>query len=219
MKLITYVLASLGLFSLSANALEIGPFEANGTICCLAEAQDNAAYYGQLFLTPTIGNAKHVRATDLSFAITRTSGNATKFRVLIVEVSGDLTPPSVNGGGLTFAPTVVLWESQEIVLPPISSSTLVELELPRVKLETGRVYAFLVDAFVAFDGQPGLAEFESTADYQDGYFFFLPNPVGSTREENFGQTWIGFKAPGPDLNFSISFLPRAFGLTNQLDDK
>lgn len=186
--------------------IEIGATDTNGQVFYLAEASQYAAYYGQLFQVPVLqGSGRPVRPLDLAFTVTRTVGAPSKFRVLIVEVEGDTTPPS-SVGAVTFVATTVLWESEDITLEGVVGPTPVTVTFDGLKLEADRTYAFLLDAFVLFDGRASYAEFSaSSSSYDDGYFFFLPNPPGATRIENFGRTWIAFASPGIDLEFTMRF--------------
>jgi hypothetical protein len=190
-----------------ARTVQIGATDTNGQIFYLAESSQYAAYYGQLFKTPVLDRrARPVVPIDLTFKVTRTVGAPSRFRVLIVDVAGDLTPPTTNGGAVTFVPTTVLWESQDITIDGVTSPTPVTVTFTDLWLDAGHSYAFLLDAYVLSDGNSNYAELSGSASsYSDGYFFFLPNPAGTSRLANFGGTWISFAAPGSDLEFMMRF--------------
>jgi hypothetical protein len=186
--------------------VEIGATDTDGQVFYLAEAAQYAAYYGQLFKVPVLqGTGRPIRPLDLTFTVTRTVGAPSKFRVLVAEVEGDTTPP-LSTGAVTFVPTTVLWESEDLVLEGVVSPTPVIVDFKGLELEAGRTYAFLLDAFVLFDGSTSYTEFSGgPSSYNDGYFFFLPNPPGATRLENFGRTWITLANPGISLDFTMRF--------------
>jgi len=202
----------------SAQAVVIGASDANGTLFYLGELSNGAAYYGQTFIAPGAGNGGRSVAKDLTFTITNTFLGPTQFRVLVTEVEGDTSPPS-STGIIDLNPTNVLFESSDLFFspdyaalpngfPPDSNLQEITVSFGGLPLDANRTYAFLIDAFVLFDGVQNATSFlAGSSSYSDGQFFFLPNPPGSDRETNFASDWISYQTPGIDLNFSMNFVP------------
>ena len=117
-----------------------------------------------------------------------------------------------DGNG--FHPGTVLFESPLLVDPPSSAFHTVTVNTGHLKLTPGATYAFVLDAFVAYDGvastaSVGLSYFKFGSDtfgtdYTDGYGAHLDVANGTgNRAGHFASDW--FEDTDQDFSFRLTF--------------
>ncbi len=172
-----------------------------------AMGEPNTAYFGQSFV------ALDEQITSLSFLldglddVENNQPDETTFNVLITPLSpsGDL--PNFDS---------ILYESgpYSTTLEAGYESFTIDLD---VSVQPGQSYMWILDAFVAFDGEAGTAAIAATYDaYEDGEFRFrnlLESPNTGTRLDHDDAGWLIVQPPSPgeiptvDAAFSMTFVP------------
>ena len=169
--------------------------------------EPNTAYVGQSFV------ALDTRITSLSFMldglddVENNEPDNTTFNVLITPLapSGDL--PDFDN---------ILYESgpYSTTLETGYETFTLDLDIP---VQPGQSYMWVLDAFVAFDGEAGTAAIAATFNaYADGEFRFrniadLPND--ETRYDHDEEGWLIVQPPSTgeiptvDAAFSMTFVP------------
>lgn len=211
-------ITALALVASSARAsIKVDNLHVENAIVSFGEAAP--PYFGQTF------RAEGHFLREVTFLLASASGPGdTHFRLLITEVS------PISSGGVH--PTNVLFESSELSVPfdstyPINSLDFTEfiVDVGSIPLDVGETYAFMLDAFVAYDGVDGSAGSGRNDDYAEGHFFSYAGHVpsiGGDRSDHFADTdnWRSRTAsagfPEDDLTFVLKFtsreIPEASGL-------
>ena len=166
-----------------------------GTAFLSALGEPFSPYFAQTF------KALPGVATDLAIELAGNLGpDDVDFHVLLTEVSGS---------GLTFHPTVVLFESDTVTFSSAAPRTVVHIPLPNLALVPGKTYAFILDAFVTRDGSDGTARVATNGTYADGGFYFNQGFAGSSRADHFADQWFFAESIYPpdfhDIAFQLSF--------------
>lgn len=178
-------------FGVGARAdVTIGAPNNNSEIFYFGET--NTAYYAQSFIAPG-GLAK-----DMTFYMHPYGVGDSKFRVLLTEVGTNL-------GGLH--PTTVLFESPTITVTPSATLQSVSVSLGFTPLTTGQTYAWVLDAFVAFDGNDDIAGLGGSTVVETGnvgHFFFY-NAFGGDRSTHFADNWTNSWYI-PSMAFEMNFV-------------
>ena len=160
-----------------------------------------ATYRGQTFV------ALPGLAEELTFYLSRSvDAGGVNFRVLLTEVD-------TSGGGIIL--TTVLFESATLNTGTGSSSPLnpFTVELGGIPMVAGQTYAWILDAFVELESNPGFRGADNGLHsifppdfYPDGIFIeknLGPFPVG-TRDEHFASGFGGL-FPFTDMAFKLTF--------------
>jgi len=166
-----------------------------GTAFLSALGEPFSPYFAQTF------KALPGVVTDLAIELAGNLGpDDVDFHVLITEVSGS---------GLTFHPTVVLFESDTVTFSSAAPPTVVHIPLPNLALVPSKTYAFILDAFVTRDGSDGTALVATNGTYADGAFYFNQGFAGSSRTDHFADQWFFAESIYPpdfhDIAFQLSF--------------
>ncbi len=171
--------------------------------------EPNSAYFGQSFV------ALDERATSLSFLLDGLDDvengftDSADFHVLITPLASSGDHPDFDS---------ILFESETYSTTLDTGYELFTIDLD-VQMQPGQSYMWVLDAFVAFDGERGAAAIAATYDrYADGEFRFrnLGDPPGSSnRLDHDDFEWslaqppqpIGDPIPSVDAAFSMNFVP------------
>ncbi len=199
------VLAWSGLANADATIDTLSLWDGENEVRGLGEP--NTAYFGQSFV------AWGERITSLSFMldglddVENNEPDNTTFNVLITPLapSGDL--PDFDN---------ILYESgpYSTALETGYETFALDLDIP---VQAGQGYMWVLDAFVAFDGEAGTAAIAATYNtYADGEFRFrnvLDPPNTGTRYDHDDEGWLIMQPPSTgeiptvDAAFSMTFVP------------
>ena len=165
--------------------------------------EPDTAYFGQTFV------ATGTFLSQLSFLLDPSFGpDNVEFHVLLTQ--WDVANNRPMAGGL-------LYESG-LLVDDTSAGIKTFTVNPNVLLTPGATYAFITDAFVAFDGAAGAsavpAFINTAAAAEPGQFVYLNlDGTAGDRASHFGRTWSNFGIP-IDLAYQLTYdTPPQLGIT------
>lgn len=155
--------------------------------------ESDSAYYAQSFISD--GSPLE----QVQFQMGDVSGpDGTDFHLLITETTGGTELSNPEG----IRPTNVLFESGTLTKAFGDGNQIFTVNTGNLNLTAGTTYAFVLDAFVTFDGSLGTSSMGKGSAYADGHFFLF-NTEGGDRATHFAADWDD-SLGSFDLAFSLN---------------